>query len=154
MLGSVRYASINCHNHKDLGRRDDIWSWLYSVVEMQIGTLPWSAIEDENEVAVMKICTKRNDLLKHMESAYQYIYKNLKQLKYESRPSYKTYKEKLRKVLRRRNITENSKYDWEKKKKKSRPQQVSKQQKYHETELAVTAVVNKSHKSKKEAHSI
>ena len=39
--GSTTYASLNAHKDEDLGRRDDIWSWFYMVVEMIEGTLPW-----------------------------------------------------------------------------------------------------------------
>lgn len=147
-LGSVRYASINCHNHKDLGRHDDIWSWLYSVVEMQIGSLPWSAEEDDNKVLRMKTRTKRRDLLKHMRYAYHEIYKSLERLKYESRPPYRTYKEKLKKILRRRNIRDHSKYDWEKKKKTSRTPTAQRK-----SEISVKAVITDTNRSKKDTES-
>jgi len=39
--GSTTYASLAAHDGEDLGRRDDLWSWLYVVVEMVTGTLPW-----------------------------------------------------------------------------------------------------------------
>ncbi|KAL4529792.1 hypothetical protein Ndes2526B_g04583 [Nannochloris sp. 'desiccata'] len=39
--GSTTYASLNAHEDKDLGRRDDLWSWFYVLVEMIEGTLPW-----------------------------------------------------------------------------------------------------------------
>lgn len=35
--GSVSYASINAHNDKDLSWRDDLWSWLYIVVDLLEG---------------------------------------------------------------------------------------------------------------------
>ncbi|KAK9906526.1 hypothetical protein WJX75_003368 [Coccomyxa subellipsoidea] len=41
--GSTTYASIHAHLKQDLGRRDDLWSWLYIVVEMHEGNLPWRA---------------------------------------------------------------------------------------------------------------
>ena len=42
--GSTTYASVHAHTHHDQGRRDDLWSWLYVVVELLEGTLPWRAI--------------------------------------------------------------------------------------------------------------
>ncbi|KAK9817868.1 hypothetical protein WJX72_003406 [[Myrmecia] bisecta] len=39
--GSTTYASVNALNRVDLGRRDDLWSWLYMLVEMLNGSLPW-----------------------------------------------------------------------------------------------------------------
>ena len=35
--GSTTYASVNAHLGKDLSRRDDLWSWLYILVEMLDG---------------------------------------------------------------------------------------------------------------------
>ncbi len=40
--GSTTYASVNAHEGKDLGRRDDLWSWFYTVVEMIEGETPLS----------------------------------------------------------------------------------------------------------------
>jgi hypothetical protein len=35
--GSTTYASLNAHAGEDLGRRDDLWSWLFVVVELAEG---------------------------------------------------------------------------------------------------------------------
>ena len=35
--GSTTYASVNAHLGRDLSRRDDLWSWLYILVEMMDG---------------------------------------------------------------------------------------------------------------------
>ncbi|PSC67566.1 hypothetical protein C2E20_8775 [Micractinium conductrix] len=39
--GSTTYASVNCHNHEDQSRRDDLWGWFYCLAELIEGTLPW-----------------------------------------------------------------------------------------------------------------
>ena len=31
--GTVRYASVNAHENRELGRRDDLWSLFYMLVE-------------------------------------------------------------------------------------------------------------------------
>ena len=41
--GSPIYASVNAHLRKDLGRRDDLWSLLYTTAELLRGSLPWRA---------------------------------------------------------------------------------------------------------------
>lgn len=38
--GSSTYASIYAHKEQDLGRRDDLWSWLYCLVELLDGEQP------------------------------------------------------------------------------------------------------------------
>lgn len=50
--GTVRYASLNAHYKKDLGRRDDLWSLLYILIEFRRGELPWRKIADKNEVSI------------------------------------------------------------------------------------------------------
>ena len=39
--GSTTYASPAAHSGRDASRRDDLWSWIYSVSELVVGTLPW-----------------------------------------------------------------------------------------------------------------
>ena len=36
--GTSTYASINAHLKLDLSRRDDLWSWLYIIIELIEGT--------------------------------------------------------------------------------------------------------------------
>jgi hypothetical protein len=36
------YASLNTHEDKDQSFRDDLWSVLFSFVDILIGQLPWS----------------------------------------------------------------------------------------------------------------
>lgn len=40
----MRYASITCHRNEETSRADDLWSWLYVMIELTVGRLPW---EDE-----------------------------------------------------------------------------------------------------------
>jgi len=39
--GSTNYASLAAHAGEDLGRADDLWSWLYMTAELLGGGLPW-----------------------------------------------------------------------------------------------------------------
>uniref|UniRef100_A0A915KM48 non-specific serine/threonine protein kinase n=1 Tax=Romanomermis culicivorax TaxID=13658 RepID=A0A915KM48_ROMCU len=52
--GTVRYASLNAHDEKDLSRRDDLLSLIYSFQELLFGTLPWHNLTDKAAVAVLK----------------------------------------------------------------------------------------------------
>ena len=40
--GSSKYASIFAHQNEDQGRRDDLWSLFYMLVEFLEGVLPWT----------------------------------------------------------------------------------------------------------------
>eukprot|EP00242_Pyramimonas_sp_CCMP2087_P005845 CAMPEP_0198218560 /NCGR_PEP_ID=MMETSP1445-20131203/69940_1 /TAXON_ID=36898 /ORGANISM="Pyramimonas sp., Strain CCMP2087" /LENGTH=278 /DNA_ID=CAMNT_0043895643 /DNA_START=356 /DNA_END=1189 /DNA_ORIENTATION=- len=52
--GTCVYASVNAHLHKDLGRRDDLWSLLYVLVEFLEGDLPWRSLQDKEKVRQSK----------------------------------------------------------------------------------------------------
>jgi serine/threonine protein kinase len=39
--GSTVYASVAAHAGKDVGRKDDLWSWVYVLAELIDGSLPW-----------------------------------------------------------------------------------------------------------------
>lgn len=42
--GTSMYASLNSHYHMDLGRRDDLWSLFYVLVDLLRGA-PWRAFQ-------------------------------------------------------------------------------------------------------------
>ena len=45
--GSTSYASVSSHKGDELGRRDDLWSLFYVIVECLYGSLPWRGIRVE-----------------------------------------------------------------------------------------------------------
>ncbi|TKR72940.1 hypothetical protein L596_020320 [Steinernema carpocapsae] len=49
-LGTQRYCSINAHMKLEQGRRDDLWSFLYMIVEMVTGKLPWKSVKGDEAV--------------------------------------------------------------------------------------------------------
>lgn len=61
-VGTSRYASIASHEYRDLGRKDDLISWFFSVVELYHGSLPWSNEKDKNAILKLKkqYCTVIN----------------------------------------------------------------------------------------------
>ncbi|KAF8363009.1 hypothetical protein PRIPAC_89932 [Pristionchus pacificus] len=52
--GTVKYAPIACHIQREQCRKDDIESWLYMVVELVRGHLPWRNIPDPKDVGQKK----------------------------------------------------------------------------------------------------
>lgn len=70
--GTVRYASVNAHKNKEMGRHDDLWSLFYMLVEFVNGQLPWRKIKDKEQVSLRNFNKKyRNSFvynLKHYSS--------------------------------------------------------------------------------------
>ncbi|CAG2181792.1 unnamed protein product, partial [Oppiella nova] len=52
--GTVRYASVNAHKNREMGRHDDLWSLFYVLIEMVNGSLPWRKVKDKDSVGLMK----------------------------------------------------------------------------------------------------
>lgn len=44
-IGTPSFMSINAHEHKELSRRDDMYSLGYLIIYMLIGKLPWSGLQ-------------------------------------------------------------------------------------------------------------
>lgn len=47
------YASVNTHEEKDQSYRDDIWSVLFSFVDILVGQLPWSEEAKKKEKKIV-----------------------------------------------------------------------------------------------------
>ncbi len=45
--GTVRYASINCHEGVEMSEKDDLEQWFYQQVELTKGVLPWRDVQDK-----------------------------------------------------------------------------------------------------------
>ncbi len=50
--GSTVYASLAAHSGKDVGWKDDLWSWVYVLAELIDGSLPWRVDRQQQQEAV------------------------------------------------------------------------------------------------------
>ncbi|GIY25459.1 tau-tubulin kinase homolog Asator [Caerostris darwini] len=112
--GTVRYASINAHKNKEMGRHDDLWSLFYMLVEFVNGQLPWRKIKDKEQVGVMKEKYDHRLLLKHLPSDFRQFLDHIYALDYHIRPDYCMLSGLFERCMKRRGIKENDPYDWEK----------------------------------------
>uniref|UniRef100_A0A8R1HIX4 non-specific serine/threonine protein kinase n=1 Tax=Caenorhabditis japonica TaxID=281687 RepID=A0A8R1HIX4_CAEJA len=116
--GTVRYASLACHQLQELSRKDDLESTLYVLAEMMTGQLPWKGLPDGG--AVMK--TKQNS--RFPPGIYQ-LFRGacpidelrellglIDTLTYYSNPDYGAIYNILRRAMRRNTQPEHP-YDWE-----------------------------------------
>eukprot|EP01113_Clastostelium_recurvatum_P020157 TRINITY_DN2395_c0_g1_i1.p1 TRINITY_DN2395_c0_g1~~TRINITY_DN2395_c0_g1_i1.p1 ORF type:complete len:527 (-),score=92.01 TRINITY_DN2395_c0_g1_i1:158-1738(-) len=111
--GTARYASINSHLSKDLGRRDDLWSVFYVLVEFAQGYLPWRKLKDKDQIGEMKIKFNTPELVKDLPPIFLTFMKHLKSLSYEDRPDYQYLQNLMSELYQSLNYDQNTPYDWE-----------------------------------------
>ena len=105
--GTLTYASMNAHNKKELGRRDDLFSFFFIVLEMLGVKLPWrdsSKKANREEVAKNKdLCLNNPDnfiflnQVTHREELRK-IFDHIIKLNYETKPNYLYIKEILENI--------------------------------------------------------
>ncbi|CAM9926152.1 unnamed protein product [Lampetra planeri] len=111
--GTVRYASVNAHKNREMGRHDDLWSLFYMLVEFAIGQLPWRKIKDKEQVGLIKEKYDHRLLLKHMPAGFQAFLDHVSTLEYLTQPDYELILSLLESSMHELGVTENEPYDWE-----------------------------------------
>ncbi|XP_045916828.1 tau-tubulin kinase 2-like [Micropterus dolomieu] len=112
--GTVRYASINAHKNKEMGRHDDLWSLFYMLVEFMIGQLPWRKIKDKEQVGNLKETYDHRLMLKHLPSEFSTFLDHILTLDYYTKPDYQLLMSVFENAMKSHNVLENDAYDWEK----------------------------------------
>lgn len=87
-VGTPKYASPNAFRKLDLGRVDDLYSWLYMICELGTGKLPWSGWKDKAEVLRMKETIRISELTYGLPTVFQRVFNVFKDLNYPDQPDY------------------------------------------------------------------
>ncbi|XP_076662901.1 tau-tubulin kinase asator isoform X3 [Andrena cerasifolii] len=111
--GTVRYASVNAHKNKEMGRHDDLWSLFYMLVEFVNGQLPWRKIKDKEQVGLMKEKYDHRLLLKHLPSDLRVFLEHIQSLEYADKPDYVMLAGLFERCMKRRGVKTTDPYDWE-----------------------------------------
>jgi len=115
-VGSRRYMSINTHLRKDQGRRDDLWSLLYVLIEFLTGSLPWSNIQGSRnfeKVRDMKKAYSNEKLVRGLPKEFLHVLNYIKTLKYETKPDYDYLHGLLLDLFNKSGGTDDTPFDWE-----------------------------------------
>ncbi|XP_066260170.1 tau-tubulin kinase homolog Asator isoform X1 [Euwallacea similis] len=112
--GTVRYASINAHKNREMGRHDDLWSLFYMLVEFVNGQLPWRKVKDKEQVGLMKEKYDHRLLLKHLPSDLKQFLDHIQSLEYADKPDYAMLITLFERCMKRRGVKESDPFDWEK----------------------------------------
>ncbi|XP_067311174.1 tau-tubulin kinase 2 isoform X3 [Pseudorasbora parva] len=111
--GTVRYASVNAHKNKEMGRHDDLWSLFYMLVEFLVGQLPWRKIKDKEQVGKLKETYDHRLMLKHLPPDFSVFLDHISNLDYFTKPDYQLLRTVFENSMRTYNVVENDPYDWE-----------------------------------------
>jgi serine/threonine protein kinase len=95
-VGTYTYASLSAHKKEELGKKDDLWSFFFMLLDLMDENLPWRNINFENEDAIIdckKKCLeepKKYLFLKSTKNNKEImtIFEYIKNLKFETEPDY------------------------------------------------------------------
>ncbi|KAM8781435.1 tau-tubulin kinase 2 [Rhynchonycteris naso] len=112
--GTVRYASINAHRNREMGRHDDLWSLFYMLVEFVVGQLPWRKIKDKEQVGSIKERYDHKLMLKHLPSEFSIFLDHISSLDYFTKPDYQLLTSVFDNSIKTFGVIESDPFDWEK----------------------------------------
>ncbi|KAI6242173.1 hypothetical protein M3Y99_00258200 [Aphelenchoides fujianensis] len=101
------------HAHRDCGRRDDLWSFVYMLIELAVGFLPWDRERDTKRIAEMKNTCPTPVLLQGCPLMFEALLVYLDQLEFRSRPSYDFFRRVFRAIMAARGFADADPFDWE-----------------------------------------
>ncbi len=111
--GTARYASIHSHLAKDLGRRDDLWSLFYLLVEFALGSLPWRKLKDKDQVGEVKLKIAPQELCRDLPGEFLRIMEHLQSLDYVDKPNYLYLARLMHELFTRLGGDDNTPFDWD-----------------------------------------
>lgn len=112
--GTVRYASINAHRNREMGRHDDLWSLFYMLVEFVVGQLPWRKIKDKEQVGSIKERYDHRLMLKHLPPEFSTFLDHISSLDYFTKPDYQLLTSVFDNSIKTFGVIESEPFDWEK----------------------------------------
>ena len=111
--GTSKYASLNAHFYKDQSQRDDLTSWMYSLVELFNGKLIWTKAKDNAETRQLKQQTSNKDLFAGMPEGFEKMWNYINHLQFAETPKYDLLREMLTHILIENGTKFNDPFDWE-----------------------------------------
>ncbi|XP_063803727.1 tau-tubulin kinase 2 isoform X2 [Pseudophryne corroboree] len=112
--GTVRYASVNAHRNREMGRHDDLWSLFYMLVEFVVGQLPWRKIKDKEQVGSIKERYEHRLMLKHLPPEFHVFLDHISGLDYLTKPDYPLLISVFDNSMKTYGVVDSDPFDWEK----------------------------------------
>ena len=118
LTGTIRFASCNAMNKKELSRRDDMESIGYMLIYLLKGQLPWQGlkIKQKNEkyekIREMKIDLDINKLCEGIPEEFGAYIKMVRKLEFEEEPEYAKYINLFDELFKKKEFIKDYAYDW------------------------------------------
>jgi serine/threonine protein kinase len=112
-VGTAKYASVNAHAGWELGRRDDLYSWFFSLFEMWTGQLPWGHLEDKQSVYAAKCTIDITRFVHAMPESLKTVYRLIRRLERDEEPNYRLLTSFMVEAMRESGADWRDPYEWE-----------------------------------------
>lgn len=90
MIGTPNFASVNAHHLLELSRRDDLESFVYTLLFLYFGNLPWTFISREEMVKQKTELVENQN--QEIPPIFVQILKCIRNMEFKQRPFYEEYK--------------------------------------------------------------
>ena len=122
IVGHRMFCSVAALEKNACGPKDDLESLIFMLVYLYYGTLPWSAlvnmqIPPKNQTDTLKRMKRdisSSELCGDLSPALSESLDSIRRMRCEDRPDYKRYSSSMKKLLRRRGMSEGVPFSWEK----------------------------------------
>uniref|UniRef100_A0A7E4VCI0 non-specific serine/threonine protein kinase n=1 Tax=Panagrellus redivivus TaxID=6233 RepID=A0A7E4VCI0_PANRE len=110
--GTARYCSPAVHEKFEQGRKDDLFSLMYMLIEFHCG-LPWQREKTRDRLEMVKLNVPDHILMKGFPEELQPVIPYLRSLNCYNRPDYSFIYDCCLQLMRRLNVNYTDKYAWE-----------------------------------------
>uniref|UniRef100_A0AC34RK80 Protein kinase domain-containing protein n=1 Tax=Panagrolaimus sp. JU765 TaxID=591449 RepID=A0AC34RK80_9BILA len=110
--GTARYCSPAVHEKFEQGRKDDIFSLMYMLIEMHCG-LPWQKERTRESLELKKLSCPDHVLLNHFPTELHGIIFHIRSLNCYNRPDYSMIHNSFLQLMQNLGVNYDDKYAWE-----------------------------------------
>jgi serine/threonine protein kinase len=112
-VGTSKYASVNAHAGSELGRRDDLYSWFFSMIELWAGQLPWGGLEERQAVYASKCSVDITKAYPGTPEALKSVYRLIRRFEREDEPNYRLLTAFMCQAMAEAGASWGDSYEWE-----------------------------------------
>lgn len=92
-IGTPLYSSPNSHKHMDLSRRDDLYSLMYTILDLAGVPLPWKGVTFQMDAIQKKLDNQLSKLMEALGPSFVEIGRHIESLGFADAPDYKLMRE-------------------------------------------------------------